>query len=107
MNKLLKSLWDNYYDPLPAIKQRQEIEDCHKKLVEVLDKQERRLVLQIIDLKDQIAEDLSIDSFMSGFQLAWKLANELNHREKTSPTLARKAVRLDSFCISNEKGELP
>ena len=48
-------------------------------LSEVLGKPERRLVLQIIDAKDRIAEDTSIDSFIAGFELAWKLSMELNY----------------------------
>ena len=64
---------------LPA--QKQEIEECHQALIEVLDKPERRLVLQIIDAKDRIVEDTSIDSFISGFTLAWKLSAELNNYE--------------------------
>lgn len=48
-------------------------------------------MLQIIDDKDQIAENLSTDSFISGFRLAWRLANELNHYEKVHP-LTREQV---------------
>ena len=84
MNELLKAIYDNFYDELPAQRHKDEIERCHQKLIEKLDKPERKLVLQIIDCKDQIAEDLSIDSFISGFSLAWRLANELNHHEKTA-----------------------
>lgn len=36
-------------------------------------------MLQIIDAKDRIVEDTSIDSFISGFELAWKLSMELNN----------------------------
>lgn len=77
MNELLKSLYDNFYEPLPETELKKEIEDCHQKLIEALDKPERRLVLQIIDNKDQIAENMSIDSFIAGFRLAWQLGNEL------------------------------
>ena len=84
MNELLKVLYDNFYEELPAPQLKAEIERCHQELIERLDKPERKLVLQIIDCKDQIAEDLSIDSFISGFSLAWRLANELNHHEKTA-----------------------
>ena len=35
--------------------------------------------IQIIDAKDRIAEDTSIDSFISGFELAWQLSMELNN----------------------------
>ena len=70
MNKLLKGLYDCFYvsPELPA--QKHEIEDCHQALIEVLNKPERRLVLQIIDAKDRIVENTSIDSFISGFELA-------------------------------------
>ena len=47
------------------------MEECHKALIAALEKPERKLVLQIIDAKDRIAEDISIDSFISGFELAW------------------------------------
>ena len=76
--KLIKELYDCFYTPPELSAPRQEIEDCHKALIEVLEKPERRLVLQIIDAKDRIAEDTSIDSFIFGFELAWQLSGELN-----------------------------
>ena len=85
MNELLKALYDGFYEPLPAAKLKAEIEACHQELIERLEKPERRLVLQIIDCKDQIAEDLSIDSFIAGFRLAWKLSQELNMYEQEHP----------------------
>lgn len=50
----------------------------HKQLIEVLEKPERKLVLRIIDGKDRLADELSLDSFISGFKLALELAIELN-----------------------------
>ena len=85
MNAMLKALYDSFYEKLPATQLKSEIERCHQELIEKLDKPERRLVLQIIDCKDQIAEDLSIDSFIAGFQLAWKLSQELNMYEQEHP----------------------
>lgn len=78
MNKLLKALYDCFYTPLELPAQKQEIEECHQALIEVLEKPERRLVLQIIDAKDRIVEGTSIDSFISGFALAWRISAELN-----------------------------
>ena len=80
-NKLLKELYDCFYTPPELPAQKQEIEECHQALIEALEKPERRLVLQIIDAKDRIVEDTSIDSFISGFELAWKLSMELNNYE--------------------------
>ena len=85
--KLLKELYDSFYERPAATQLKTEIERCHQERIEKLDKPERRLVLQIIDCKDQIAEDLSIDSFISGFTLAWSLSNELNNykTERSDP----------------------
>lgn len=81
-NKMLKEVYDCFYTPPEFPAQKQEIEECHQALIEALEKPERRLVLQIIDAKDRIVEDTSIiDSFISGFELAWKLSMELNNYE--------------------------
>ena len=85
MNEMLKALYDSFYEKLPATQLKAEIERCHQELIEKLDKPERKLVLQIIDCKDQITEDLSIDSFIAGFRLAWKLSQELNIYETGHP----------------------
>lgn len=97
MNKLLKDLYDCFYIPPELSAQKQEVEECHQALVDVLEKPERRLVLQIIDGKDRIVEDTSIDSFISGFELAWRLFAELNQYEKE---------RLFSRCTAKRSGAL-
>ena len=86
-NKMLKEIYDCFYTPPEFPAQKQEIEECHQALIEALEKPERRLVLQIIDAKDHISEDTSLDSFISGFELAWKLSAELNHYENARLSL--------------------
>lgn len=61
------------------VESEQEVETCHRQLIERLDKPERKLVLQIIDAQNLIIEQRSVDSFICGFRLAWELAYELNH----------------------------
>ena len=85
MSDTLKWLYDRVYSPLPMKEDKQEVEECHRQLIERLDKQERRLVLRIIDAKDHIAAERSVDSFICGFRLAWGMANELNHYMKERP----------------------
>lgn len=85
MNEMLKALYDSFYKKLPATQFNAEIERCHQELIEELDKPERKLVLLIIDCKDQIAENLSIDSFIAGFRLAMRLSQELNIYEQEHP----------------------
>ena len=79
MNETLKLLYDRFYTPLPMAEASHEVETCHRQLIERLDKPERKLVLRIIDAKDKIAEAQSLDSFLCGFHLAWRLSQELEH----------------------------
>ena len=104
-NKLLKDLYDCFYTPLELPAQKQEIEECHKALIDALDKPERRLVLQIIDAKDRIVEDTSIDSFISGFELAWKLSAELKNYENERSISCRTAKKLDARFASQKEEE--
>lgn len=84
MNELLKIVYDTLYNRTDSPELVSEIEDCHRQLIERLDKPERKLVLHIIDNKDRIAEELSIDSFICGFQMATKLAAELDYYHRRS-----------------------
>ena len=95
--KLLKDLYDCFCTPPELQAQKQEIDECHQALSKVLGKLERRLVLQIIDAKDRIAEETSIDSFIAGFELAWQLSMELNQYEKE---------RSVSRCMAKKSGAL-
>ena len=81
MNETLRLLYDRFYTPLPMAESEQEVETCHRQLIERLEKAERKLVLQIIDAQNLITEERSLDSFLCGFKLAWELAYELNHFE--------------------------
>ncbi len=102
-NKLLKELYDCFYTPPELPAQKQEIEECHQALIGALEKPERRLVLQIIDAKDHIVEDTSIDSFISGFELAWKLSMELNNYENER-LVSRRTGRLGArFALKKEE----
>lgn len=105
MNKLLKGLYDCFYAPPELSVERQEVEECHQALVKALEKPERRLVLRIIDAKDHIIADTSIDSFISGFPLAWKLFAELNHYENEPPVSCRADKELGARFICKEEDE--
>ena len=82
MKTLLKDLYDCFYAPPEFSEQKQEVEECHQTLIKVLEKPERRLVLRIMDAQSLMAEERSMDSFISGFELAWRLSMELNQYEK-------------------------
>ena len=82
MNELLYELYEKFYTPLTMTKQKVEIYECHHNLVDMLDKPERKLLLTIMDCKNEIADELAFDSFVCGFKLALKLSTELNHYEE-------------------------
>lgn len=86
MYDTLKLLYERFYTLLPMEDAEQEIDDCHRQLIDRLEKPERKLVLRIIDTQNLIAEERSIDSFLCGFKLAWELSNELNHYESGHPS---------------------
>ena len=77
MTELLKTLYWNLYTPYENQETEQELDDCHKQLIDVLGKAERKLILRIIDGKDRLADELGLDSFIFGFKLATQLAHEL------------------------------
>ena len=77
MENLLKTAYWNLYTPCTNEETEQELDDCHKKLIEVLGKPERKLALRIIDGKDRLADEIGLDSFIFGFKLATEIAYEL------------------------------
>ena len=103
MNKLLKDLYDCFYTPPELAATKREIEECHRALIEALGKPERRLVLKIIDAKDHISEETSIDSFIAGFELAWKLSVELNHYENERSVSCQTAMGSGARFASKEE----
>ena len=106
MNKLLKDLYDCFYTPPELAATKREIEECHRALIEALGKPERRLVLKIIDAKDHISEDTSLDSFISGFRLAWRLSAELNHYDDERPARCQAAEKPGArFTLKKEDDE--
>ena len=103
MKTLLKDMYDCFYTPPEFSEQKQEVEECHQTLIQVLEKPERRLLLQIIDAKDRIVEDTSIDSFISGFELAWRLSMELNQHEKERSVSRCTAKRSGALSVSGKE----
>lgn len=83
MSEFLYELYNKLYTPLEMSEQKAEIYECHRQLIEVLDKPERRLLLTIMDRKDEIADKLAFDSFVCGFNLALRLSSELRLYEET------------------------
>ena len=103
-NKLLKELYDCFYVPPELSEQEDEVTACHKALIEVLAKPERKLVLRIIDAQDNIKEETSLDSFIAGFELAWKLSIEL-HNDENERSASCRTRRVGARFISEIASE--
>ena len=103
MKTLLKNLYDCFYTPPEFSEQKREVEEYHQALIQVLEKPERRLVLRIMDAQSLMAEEHSIDSFISGFELAWQLSMELNQYEKECSVSRCTAKRSSALSMSGEK----
>mgnify|MGYP007075840240 CR=1 FL=1 len=71
MNTILTALYSSFYTPPQAADTHAEIQVIHRQLILNLAKPERRLVLRLIDAKDRLAGEISVDSFICGFRLAW------------------------------------
>lgn len=107
MSEILTALYDSFYTPPQATDSHAEIEALHKQLILKLDKPERRLVLRLIDAKDHQTEEKSIDSFICGFRLAWRLVNELNnYPEHGRPTRSEQTGQ-DARVAPQERWTLP
>ena len=101
MNDLLKALYDTFYKPPKMTETLSEIKSIHQQLVEQLDKPARRLVLKLVDDEEKIADELSLDSFIAGFQMAWQLAAEVNDRCEVSPMVIKDDGQ-DEICTDEE-----
>ena len=102
-NKLLKELYDYFYVRPELDEQENEVEECHKALIEALAKPERKLVLRIIDAQNLIIEQTSLDSFTAGFELAWRLSIELAlivyGKTKYKMSLGSPQKAAQAFCL--------
>ena len=85
MNETLRLLYDRFYTSPSMVESEQEVETCHRQLIERLDKPERKLVLRIIYAQNLMIEQRSVDSFICGFRLAWEMANELKRYLEERP----------------------
>ncbi|MBQ3568952.1 MAG: hypothetical protein IJA25_08470 [Anaerotignum sp.] len=74
MADYMKTLWEQFYGFVPS---DVETEELRRSLSGQLTKEQRRLLLRIVDRKDLYCERVSQESFMAGFRLAWGIAGEL------------------------------
>ena len=56
---------------------RKELEAVHQSLYQVLDRRGQEQLLKLVDLQNELQDEISLESFLSGFKLALGIAAEL------------------------------
>ncbi|MBR2895921.1 MAG: hypothetical protein IKC03_09765 [Oscillospiraceae bacterium] len=109
MNDILNALYEMFYTHLPLEDLREENEVYYQKLMALLEKPDRKLLLTLADNNEIIAEKLSRDSFIAGFQLAMKIQNELDHHEmEHADALVRQTSQLptEQVCVKIQRTKI-
>ena len=79
MPQRLDDLYHSFYKPIEQKELKSSIEENHKKLIQILSKEDKVLVLRIIDALEMICNYQSKDSFLQGFKLGLELKTELQN----------------------------
>lgn len=77
MPQRLDDLYHEFFTPLQLPELKSSIEHNHKILIDHLSKEERKIVLRIIDALEMICNYQSKNSFIQGFKLGFELTTEL------------------------------
>lgn len=77
MPQKLDDLYHNFYTPLELTEIKSSIEDNHKILIDHLSKEDRKIILRIIDAMEMICNYQTKVSFIQGFKLRFELTTEL------------------------------
>lgn len=78
------TLYHSFYKPIVQTELKSSIEENHKKLIQILSKEEKVLVLKIIDVLEMICNYQSKASFIQGFKLGFELTTELQNHDSHS-----------------------
>ena len=84
MLKRLDDLYHSFYKPIEQTQLKSSIEENYKKLIQILSKEDKVLVLRIIDAAEMICNYQSKDSFIQGLKLGVELATELHYKNDYS-----------------------
>lgn len=79
MPNRLNDLYHSFYKAQEFAKLKMSIEENHKILINHLSKEDRKIVLRIIDALEMVCNYQSKDSFIQGFKLGFELTNELQN----------------------------
>ena len=84
MYAYLRALEDRFSPNSNYAEQRQELEAKRQAVSALLDKQGRKKLLRLVDAHTAAQEEMALNSFITGFRLAWGIAMELGADGKYS-----------------------
>ena len=84
MPNRLDDLYQSIYKPIEQTELKSSIDKNHKKLIQILSKEDKGLVLRIIDALEMICNYQSKASFIQGFKLGSQLTTELQTYDSRS-----------------------
>lgn len=102
MEKILESLYDRFYTPPEMAELKEEVETNRSLLRERLAKEDRKVVLRIVDDTSLMALERSYDSFICGLKLGLQLTNELNNYKESERSMPTGDVGLGARSLSEE-----
>ena len=78
MHDYMKALYHRFKTPSRRAEYLdRKIKRTHNQLTRLLDKPERKLLLRIADMEDELRDEACLNSFISGFRLAQGIQQEL------------------------------
>ena len=80
MYDYMKALHLRFYREPDCAELRQEIDEARQTLRARLGREDKRTLLHLTDGLSLLREETALESFVSGFQLAWGMARELEVR---------------------------
>ncbi|MDF2790701.1 MAG: hypothetical protein K0S80_3802 [Neobacillus sp.] len=84
MNDLLGKLYQHFYTQPSNESLKRRIETNYQELIQHLNKEDAILVMHTMDDKDLMVTEVSMDSFIQGFQMGWMLIQQLSAYEGNS-----------------------
>ena len=78
MHDYMKALYHRFENPSERVEELEEaVDKSHKQLAKQLGKQQRRLLLRLVDLEAALRDQSCLDSYMSGYRVAHGIHQEL------------------------------
>lgn len=84
----LDDLYHEFFIPLELAELKSYIEDNHKILIDHLSKEDRKIILRIIDALEMICNYQTKASFIQGFKLGFELTTELQIHDAHSAEIS-------------------